>query len=102
MIMISREDVKKSAKLSRIKIEDDKLDYMAGQLSRIMEMIDQLKEVDTENATPLTSVVEANLRMREDEVTTKNIEDKLFANVPGKDAEFAREIKCYIVPKVVE
>ncbi|MDF2965177.1 MAG: gatC [Rickettsiaceae bacterium] len=100
--MITKEDVKRCAKLSRIKFEDDKLDYMAGQLSRIMEMIDQLKEVDTEGAIPLTSVLEANLRMREDAVTTHNIEDKLFTNVPGQDAEFAKEIKCYIVPKVVE
>ncbi len=101
-IMITREDIKKCARLSRIKIEDNKLDYMVGQLSRIMQMIDSLNEVNTDAVKPLTSVLETNLRLRDDEVLEQNIEEKLFMNVPGNDAEFAREIKCFIVPKVIE
>jgi aspartyl/glutamyl-tRNA(Asn/Gln) amidotransferase C subunit len=75
---------------------------MVSQLSRIMEMIDTLKEVDTEHAEPLTSVLNSSQRVREDQVTVQNIQSKLFANIPGKDAEFAREVSCFIVPKVVE
>ena len=41
-------------------------------------------------------------RTREDEVTAGDIADQLFANVPAKNAEFAKEVKCFIVPKMVE
>jgi aspartyl-tRNA(Asn)/glutamyl-tRNA(Gln) amidotransferase subunit C len=41
-------------------------------------------------------------RTREDEVNVGNISNQLFANVPAKNAEFAKEVKCFIVPKMVE
>jgi aspartyl-tRNA(Asn)/glutamyl-tRNA(Gln) amidotransferase subunit C len=100
--MISEENVKKISKLCRLKIEDKDLAYISGQLSNIMDMIKQLEEVNTDNVQPLNSVCEVNVRMRQDIVTSDDLRDDLFSNIPGERADFAKEIKCFIVPKVVE
>lgn len=100
--MISKEELLKVAKLSRLKISGDKVNYMHSQLSNIMEMINQLQLVNTDDVEPLSSVCGNNLTMRKDEVSSSDIRDDLFKNVPGEKADFAREIGCYIVPKVVE
>jgi len=43
-----------------------------------------------------------NQRTRKDEVNIGNISEQLFAGVPQKSAELAKEVKCFIVPKMVE
>lgn len=100
--MITNDEVKKIARLAKLKFSDLEISNLATQLTNIMNMIDDLNEVDCENVEPLTSVCDMNLIMRKDEVSVGNISDELFSNVPGKSAEFAKEIKCFIVPKVVE
>ena len=100
--MISETEIKKISKLCRLKIEEDKIAHMSEELSSIMAMINKLQEVDTKEAVALTSVSDMKLRMRADEVTEVDLREDLFANVPGSRADFAREIKCFIVPKVVE
>ena len=67
-----------------------------------MDMIDELNEVNCDNIEPLTSVSDMTQRTRSDEVMMENTVDDLFANVPGVNKDFAKEIKCFIVPKVVE
>ena len=100
--MITQEDVKKAARLAKLKFTDEETAKYAGQLGNIMGMIDELGAVNIGDVKPLTSVHDAQLRMREDHVTEKDLGADLFANAPGKDAAFAKEIKCFIVPKVVE
>lgn len=100
--MISLEEVKQLSRLCKIKFSDDEIGDVVNKLRSVIKLIEQLKEVNTEGVEPLTSVVKMNLRMREDEVTVGNIEDELFANVPGSSAALAKEIKCFVVPKVVE
>jgi aspartyl-tRNA(Asn)/glutamyl-tRNA(Gln) amidotransferase subunit C len=100
--MISLEEVKQLSRLCRIKFSDDEIDGVVIKLQNVINMIEQLQEVDTDGIEPLTSVVNAKLRMREDEVTVGNLEDQLFANVTGSSAALAKEIKCFVVPKVVE
>ena len=100
--MISEDEVKKIAKLSRLKIDDNKLSSTASELSYIMDLVNQLNEVETKDVEPLTSVCGMKLRMRADEITEKDNRQQLFQNVPGKNADFAKEINCFVVPKVVE
>ena len=49
------------AALARIKLKDDELERMAGELSRILDWIEQLNEVAAENVPPLASVVDTKL-----------------------------------------
>jgi aspartyl-tRNA(Asn)/glutamyl-tRNA(Gln) amidotransferase subunit C len=100
--MISLEEVKQLSRLCKIKFSDNEIGDVVNKLQNVIELIEQLEEVDTDGIEPLTSVVKMNLRMREDEVTIGHIEDELFSNVPGSSAALAHEIKCFVVPKVVE
>ena len=93
---VSKDDVRKVARLSRIAVPDDKLETLAGELSGIMGWIEQLNEVDIEGVAPMTSVVEATLPMRDDVVTDGNIQDQVLANAPKSDEGF------FVVPKAVE
>ncbi|WPY00914.1 Aspartyl/glutamyl-tRNA(Asn/Gln) amidotransferase subunit C [Candidatus Trichorickettsia mobilis] len=100
--MITPNDVTKIAKLAKLHFTTDEITNFAKELTEIMEMIDTLNEVDCSNITPLTSACDITPRMRQDVVTSASIADELFANVPDNNANFAKEIKCYIVPKILE
>ncbi|MBN8522487.1 MAG: Asp-tRNA(Asn)/Glu-tRNA(Gln) amidotransferase subunit GatC [Rickettsiaceae bacterium] len=100
--MITEEELKKLQKLAKLSFSKDELDNFAKKLNSVMAMIDSLVEVNCENIEPLRSVSDMYQRTREDEVNVGNISNQLFANVPAKNAEFAKEVKCFIVPKMVE
>lgn len=93
---IDTQTVKRIAFLSRLKIEDDKIAATEDEFNKILQWVDQLKEVDTENVEPLVSVNENNITMRQDAVTDGNIADEVLANAPLKEYDY------FVVPKVVE
>lgn len=93
---VTKEDVRKIARLSRIAVPEDQLEPLAEDLSGIMGWIEQLNEVDIDGVEPMTSVVAAKLPMREDVVTDGNIQDQVLANAPKSEEGF------FVVPKAVE
>ena len=93
---VTPDDVRKVARLSRIKISDERVEPMAQELNGILNWIEQLNEVDVEGIEPMTSVVEMNLPMRADEVTDGNRPEDVLANAPDSADGF------FVVPKVVE
>lgn len=100
--MISVGVVKKVARLAKLSINESEIERYTVQLSNIMDMISQMDQADTNSVVPMTSVCSGDPVMREDLVTDGNLVEALFRNAPGKTADFAKEIKCFIVPKVVE
>ncbi|WP_084396798.1 Asp-tRNA(Asn)/Glu-tRNA(Gln) amidotransferase subunit GatC [Henriciella aquimarina] len=93
---VTKDDVLKVARLTRIAVPEDRLEPLAEELSAIMGWIEQLTEVDVEGVEPMTSVVDATLPMREDVVTDGNIQDQVLANAPKSEDGF------FVVPKSVE
>ena len=93
---VTKDDVRKVARLSRIAVPEERLEEMAGELNGILGWIDQLNEVDIEGVEPMTSVVETKLPMREDVVTDGNIQDQVLANAPRSEDGF------FVVPKAVD
>lgn len=93
---IDAETVKRIAFLSRLKIEDDKIEAAEQEFNKILGWVDQLKEVDTNDVAPLVSVNENHLQMRRDEVTEGDIAEEILANAPMKEYGY------FAVPKVVE
>jgi aspartyl-tRNA(Asn)/glutamyl-tRNA(Gln) amidotransferase subunit C len=93
---LDREDVRKIAFLARLRVPEDELDRLAGELSGIIDWVEQLNEVDTEEVAPMTSVAEMTLPRRDDSVTDGNCQDAVLANAPEREGDF------YAVPKVVE
>ena len=93
---INKDTVKHIAKLARISLDEKKINSLSKDLSSIMEFIGKLNELNTEKTIPLTSIINASLRTREDEVKDGKIRDQILKNSPEKNEEF------FVVPKVIE
>lgn len=93
---IDAQTVKRIAFLSRLKIDEDKVEATSQEFDKIIAWVDQLKEVDTDNIEPLISVNENHLALRKDEVTDGNQAEAVLANAPMKEYGY------FAVPKVVE
>jgi aspartyl-tRNA(Asn)/glutamyl-tRNA(Gln) amidotransferase subunit C len=93
---LDRDTVRRIARLARIKVKDEELDLLAGELGRILSFVEQLDEVDTKSVEPMTSVVEVTLPMRDDVVTDGGDAGKILRNAPAGVHGF------FAVPKVVE
>lgn len=93
---VDKETVRRIAHLARIAIKEEELEPMTGELNTILAWVEQLSEVDTDNVAPMTSVVEAKLRRRADEVTDGGYAARVMKNAPNSVEGF------FAVPKVVE
>ena len=93
---IDKNQVKKVAKLSRISLDNKKLESLSKDLDSILNFVEQLNKLDTKKTEPLTSIVDKTLEPRNDKVNDGKIKDQILKNSPDKNEEF------FIVPKVVE
>lgn len=93
---LDKDTVRNIASLARIRVDEAKLDTLAGELNNILGWIEQLNEVDTEGVAPMTSVTETVPFTREDAVTDGDCRDAVLANAPEETDGF------FVVPKVVE
>ena len=93
---IDKNQVKKVTKLSRISLDDRKLESLSKDLDAILNFVEQLNKLDTNKTEPLTSIVDKTLEPRNDKINDGKIKDEILKNSPDKNEEF------FIVPKVVE
>jgi aspartyl-tRNA(Asn)/glutamyl-tRNA(Gln) amidotransferase subunit C len=93
---LDTDTVRRIAHLARIRVPDENLPALAGELEQILGWVEQLSEVDTDGVEPMTSVADMTQPMREDEVTDGDCRDKILANAPGGVGDY------FAVPKVVE
>jgi aspartyl-tRNA(Asn)/glutamyl-tRNA(Gln) amidotransferase subunit C len=88
--------VKRVARLARIKVKDEDVPRLAGELNQILNFVEQLNEVNVKNIEPMTSVVDMDMRKRADVVTDGHYPKDVTKNAPVSDDDF------FAVPKVVE
>ena len=93
---IDQKTVAKIAHLARLKIPAAEQENMAGELTKLLNWVAQLDQVDVSGVEPLSSVNDANLRARADVVNDGGKPEDILANAPAKTADF------FTVPKVVE
>jgi len=93
---IDKDTVKHIAKLARISLDEKKINSLSKDLSSIIEFIEKLNELNTEQTAPLTSIIHASLQSRDDDVKDGKIRDQILKNSPEKNEEF------FVVPKVLE
>ena len=93
---IDKDKIKHTSKLSRIFLDEKKIESLSKDLSNIFNFIEKLNEINTENVKPLTSILDHTIRTREDKINDGGIRDKILKNAPNKNEEF------FIVPKVIE
>ena len=93
---IDLKTIKHISKLSRISADEKKAEKLAVDLNSIFDFIEKLNELKTDNVEPLTSVAETTLKLRADEVKSKNLREQVIKNSPKDNEDY------FVVPKVIE
>ncbi|MGE0154620.1 MAG: Asp-tRNA(Asn)/Glu-tRNA(Gln) amidotransferase subunit GatC [Reyranellaceae bacterium] len=103
---LDKQTVARIARLARLKVPEEELQGLAGELSGIMDWIEQLNSVDTSAVEPMTSVADLTLPMRQDKVSDGGQAARVLANAPGGavwlEAGNPEAGGFFAVPKVVE
>lgn len=93
--MIEKKDIQYVAKLANLKIEDDDIDDFTRQIGDILEYVEKLDELDTDDVVPTAYTVPMKNVMREDKAEPSMDRDKILANAPDKKEG------QYRVPKII-
>jgi aspartyl-tRNA(Asn)/glutamyl-tRNA(Gln) amidotransferase subunit C len=93
---IDLKTIKHISKLSRISVDEQKAEKLAGDLNSIFKFIEKLNELKTDNVVPLTSVAETTLKLRSDEIISEDIRKQILKNSPQDNEDY------FVVPKVIE
>ncbi len=93
---LDADTVKHIANLARLEVTDEELANVTGNLSRILQFVEQLEHADTGDVQPMAHPLNMMQRLRPDEVTETNQRDRFQAVAP------AVEDGLYLVPKVIE
>lgn len=84
MPKLSREDVLKLARLARLELSEEELDFYPSELNQILEYVEQLQNVDTNDIKATDQVTGLVNVMREDNVQEYGYTaDTLLNNLPS-------------------
>jgi aspartyl-tRNA(Asn)/glutamyl-tRNA(Gln) amidotransferase subunit C len=93
---LDADQVRKIAHLARLAIKQSDIAEYALNLSRILELAEQMNAVDTAGVAPLAHPLDASQRLRPDAVTETDRREQFQAIAPQVEAGL------YLVPKVIE
>ena len=93
---LETDDVKRIAHLARLAIHEDDIPGYAHNLTNILDLVEQMNSVDTDNVSPMAHPMDAHQRLRPDEVTESNQREHFQQNAPLAEAGL------FLVPKVLE
>jgi aspartyl-tRNA(Asn)/glutamyl-tRNA(Gln) amidotransferase subunit C len=89
-------DVHRIAHLARLAVSDEDALQLTRDLSRILELVEQMNVLDTAAVQSMAHPLDMVQRLRPDEVTEANQRDLFQAIAPQTDGGL------YLVPKVIE
>ncbi|MBI1375635.1 MAG: Asp-tRNA(Asn)/Glu-tRNA(Gln) amidotransferase subunit GatC [Phycisphaera sp.] len=92
---LTDDDVKKVAKLARLKLNDEQIHAFAGQLSDVLSYVHKLDELDVTGVEPMAHPTDMTNRFRDDTPGRPISVDQALANAPESDPPFFK------VPKVL-
>ena len=93
---INQNVISKLARLSKLKFNEDEMKLISNDLSKMLEFINQLQDLDTEGIDPLIHVNEEINNWREDQVQGMISQEEALSNSPVKDGTYFK------LPKVLE
>ncbi|MEO9872595.1 Asp-tRNA(Asn)/Glu-tRNA(Gln) amidotransferase subunit GatC [Ekhidna sp.] len=93
---ITKEIVRKTAHLARLDFNESQEEQMISDLQKMVNWVDQLKEIDTDNVEPLTNMSLEINSFRVDKKEEHLTREKALKNAPKHDSEYFR------VPKVIK
>ena len=97
---ITREQITHLARLARLGSDPDEAEQYAEQLSRIMELVQQMNLINTEKITPMSHPQETGLRLRADETDSQQQGEKRRSDYQRIAPD--TELGLYLVPQVIE
>jgi aspartyl-tRNA(Asn)/glutamyl-tRNA(Gln) amidotransferase subunit C len=93
--MIDLEQVRKVAHLARLELTADEEQLFTTQLNSILDYVEQLSELDTENIEPTTRAIEVSNITRPDTLQPFLDRDAILACAPDQEDDFFK------VPKIL-
>lgn len=93
---LEQTDVEKIAHLARLHISTEETIEVTKRISSILELIDQMQDIDTQNVAPMAHSFDAIQRLRHDVVTEANQREYMQKIAPST------QDGLYLVPKVIE
>jgi aspartyl-tRNA(Asn)/glutamyl-tRNA(Gln) amidotransferase subunit C len=91
-----KDKIKAGAKMMRITMTDAEATEMIPQMEEIINWMDALDEVNTDDVKPLISTLDFQSTLRKDEVRENGSKEDILAAAPDRCGDF------FAVPKVVE
>lgn len=93
---ISREEVEHVAELAKLSLTDEQAQKFTSQLDEIIEMIEGLNEVNTDEVAPTTNMADATAILREDVAVNAQQKAALLAEAPDTEDGFIK------VPAIID
>ncbi|MEA3352783.1 MAG: Asp-tRNA(Asn)/Glu-tRNA(Gln) amidotransferase subunit GatC [Campylobacterota bacterium] len=94
---IDNTTVDKLAKLSSLKIDEDKKESIANELADIVGFVENLNEIDVSHVDATFTTVAGGQPLREDNaVTNEELTVNIMNNAPKS------EDNCFVVPAIIE
>lgn len=93
---LTPQDIRKIANLARLHIDENEVEQYQHDLSRILEFVEQMNQVDVGDIEPMAHPQDLAQRLRNDQVTETDQRDKFQSIAP------ATQDGLYLVPKVIE
>jgi len=94
--LIDENQVRHVAKLARLKLTDDQIKQYTSQLADILQYVQKLSSLDTENVEPTAHAVPMRNVFRDDKAVDGIGVENVLANAPQRDGSF------FAVPKVLD
>ena len=92
---LSAEDVIRIGNLARLSLTPGEVVELTDKLSKIVGLVEQLAEVDTENVEPMVHAFDLQNVLAEDVCRASLTRDAALQNAPSSDSE------CFRVPAVL-
>jgi len=93
---LTANQIKQIAHLARLSINDDEIPQVTGTFNQIVNLLNHLQQIDTNNVQPLTNPLELTQRLRQDIAIHDNQRD-YYQNIAPQVSN-----GLYLVPKVIE
>ena len=93
---INKDEIKYLSLLSRMDIDKNEIKDVEEKLSKIIDFVDQLQTISTDDIEPMAHPLNQSQRLRVDEVTETNDRENIQKNVQQI------EKGMYLVPKVID
>jgi len=96
MNKITEDQVKKVAQLARLSLDNNQIKHHAEQIEKILDYINQLQKIDTEDVPCTTRAIEVINVLRTDVNDKFEDRDELLNLAPSRENDF------YKVPKIIK